>query len=693
MSVVQITGTSGTDSRDQLDAALVDHGLDRATVTELPFGLDTSLATNLTGLFEGMAALEVVPSMYILNVTVMDSMFDGCAALTTIPDLRTGNVTSAVRMLAGTSALVDGQVRLIGRNQGVDTTDMIVGSGLTREPFYDEITAPPPTFDDVYVEVILPDIDVVEYTVIGEPERGAQVRVTAAPVGWVVLTGITEWVHTFPSVEGPSEPVPGDQPSEPPGPQPPLPGSYASRNAGRRASILEAFTQIVNKHELDAIEGGLRDDINNQGQVLTDYGDQLEAYGRDRVMPWAVPTVAPLSQTVNRWADATYQIGNMLTPHNYTNSPPLIGDWNHTTRRHFVFITPAVTRAYSQINIMIGELVSGTAPVWEFAIYVMDENGVMERVYGPHQFTDGVGFGDEMATIQLDNPVVVDQGSYIAVGFRKVSGGERYLLGLLRMDYPLPAGVLPPGLSGRMAGGGELPTLVDARTQIDFGPERFVPYVELSEAVKIPLRHFTESWPDVGDAQRPWLALTSRGIGSRGGYTAAVGYGTRVSIYDTPLSTDYVRVRTSVYRLFDNNQYSFIAVRATNDMTAGVGLIVSNNYGYRLLEWSGTNSNQHLGTVIQSIARPPQEGDQIEIDYLNGLVTVRINDAVEIDNAEAGGPQGASGRFVGLRLQRDRTGIPGFYSYHPSPWLGPWSARDLPQDNGDDEDGDGEGEG
>ena len=440
--------------------------------------------------------------------------------------------------------------------------------------------------------------------------------------------------------------------------------------------------------------GEVEDRIDNQGQVLTDYGDQLEAFDRDRVMPWAVPTVAPLSQTVNRWADATYQIGNMLTPHTYANAPNVIGDWNHTTRRHFVFITPAVTRAYSQINIMTSELVSGTAPVWEFAIYVMDENGSMERVYGPHRFTDGLGLGPEMATIQLDTPVVVDQGSYVAVGFRKVSGGERYLLGLLRMDYPLPAGVLPPGLSGRMAGGGELPALVDARTQIDFGPERFVPYVELSEAVKIPLRHFTETWPDIGgDIGRPWVALTSRGIGSRGGYTSAGGSGLRVSIYDTPLSTDYVRVRSSIYRDHSSGtiRRSTLIVRSTNDMRSGVGLSALSRTRYELIQWSNlavdSDEDWDDRTVVATIDRAPIVGETIEIDYLDGYVTVRLDGYAHLTDVPVSGPQGAAGRFVGIQNRRQSL-ITASYS----PWFGPWSARDLPQSNGDDDEGDGEGE-
>lgn len=48
-------------------------------------------------------------------------------------------------------------------------------------------------------------------------------------------------------VEGPTEPVPGGQPEGEPQPWMPLPGTYGSRNAGRRQSILESFGQVVTR--------------------------------------------------------------------------------------------------------------------------------------------------------------------------------------------------------------------------------------------------------------------------------------------------------------------------------------------------------------------------------------------------------------------------------------------------------------
>ena len=69
-------------------------------------------------------------------------------------------------------------------------------------------------------------------------------------------------------VEGPTEPIPGGQPSEPPQPWMPQPGTYGSRNAGRRQSILEAFGQIAKMSDVDDAVGEVRDDVHNMGTVV-----------------------------------------------------------------------------------------------------------------------------------------------------------------------------------------------------------------------------------------------------------------------------------------------------------------------------------------------------------------------------------------------------------------------------------------
>lgn len=161
LPVVQITGTTGFESRDQFRQACIDHGTTYDTVEVLPFRLDTSNATYMGYMFNGCSLLTHVPDMDTSNVTNMGYMFNGCSSLmyapsldtsnvtnmgymfrncsslTHVPDMDTSNVTSTVRMFGNCAALTDGNVRLIGRHPDVSTTNMIAGSGLTREPFYD----------------------------------------------------------------------------------------------------------------------------------------------------------------------------------------------------------------------------------------------------------------------------------------------------------------------------------------------------------------------------------------------------------------------------------------------------------------------------------------------------------------------------------------------------------------------------
>ncbi|NEJ47636.1 BspA family leucine-rich repeat surface protein, partial [Rhizobium leguminosarum] len=72
------------------------------------------------------------------NVTTMSEMFFGCSSLVSVPDLDTSKVTSVSSMFRSCSSLKDGRVRLIRptRTKPSNRTNMIINSGLTREPFF-----------------------------------------------------------------------------------------------------------------------------------------------------------------------------------------------------------------------------------------------------------------------------------------------------------------------------------------------------------------------------------------------------------------------------------------------------------------------------------------------------------------------------------------------------------------------------
>lgn len=137
--VVQITLGTGLQARNQLRAALTARGLDYQTITEIPFDIELVGTGSTQNMFYGSAALTHVPYMDTSNVTNMNYMFRECYSLTHVPDMNTSQVTGMEYMFFACAALTDGNVRLIGRHPNVITTEMILNSGLTREPFREEV--------------------------------------------------------------------------------------------------------------------------------------------------------------------------------------------------------------------------------------------------------------------------------------------------------------------------------------------------------------------------------------------------------------------------------------------------------------------------------------------------------------------------------------------------------------------------
>lgn len=133
---VQITLGTTTQARDQLRSALADRGLDYQTVTEIPFDIELVGSGSVQQMFNGCTALTHAPDLDTSQVTSMSFTFSGCASLTYVPDMDTAQATDTRYMFNNCAALTDGNVRLIGRHPDVNTSFMITGSGLTREPWY-----------------------------------------------------------------------------------------------------------------------------------------------------------------------------------------------------------------------------------------------------------------------------------------------------------------------------------------------------------------------------------------------------------------------------------------------------------------------------------------------------------------------------------------------------------------------------
>ena len=108
-----------------------------SSLTSVP-DMDTSNVTRMIYTFHGCTSLTTVPDMDTSNVTSMSYMFQGCSSLTSVPDMDTSKVTDTTYMFRECESLTDGNVRLLMATSSKPSrrTDMIQGSGLTREPFY-----------------------------------------------------------------------------------------------------------------------------------------------------------------------------------------------------------------------------------------------------------------------------------------------------------------------------------------------------------------------------------------------------------------------------------------------------------------------------------------------------------------------------------------------------------------------------
>ena len=147
-----------------------------SSLTHVP-DMDTSQVTTTKSMFYDCAALTHVPNMDTSQVTDMAFMLYGCSSLTYVPDMDTGQVTDMSGMFYDCAALTDGNVRLIGRRPQVNTEDMIAGSGLTREPWYNADGTP---------------LDVVQITMGSGMEARDQFRaaLTARGLDYTTITEV-----------------------------------------------------------------------------------------------------------------------------------------------------------------------------------------------------------------------------------------------------------------------------------------------------------------------------------------------------------------------------------------------------------------------------------------------------------------------------------------------------------------------
>lgn len=450
---------------------------------------------------------------------------------------------------------------------------------------------------------------------------------------------------------------------------------------------------------LEYIENWLADERANTGAVITDYGNELDRLEISKVESWAVPTVSPLSQTINRRADATFQLSDlMVPPMSGTDSR---GDTVTTAagrlqkggdvkgRAYLAFLTPAITRAYKFLNFMVSEVASPACRM-DVAVYVVNpEDRTLTRQV--LQTEVSIPFGESVASVEFTDTWIAVQGSYIAVVWlQHGTGNPRTLLGLLDTPRPLPGNLYPRKIAAMHTNTGmtSLPTTIDGETQTDFSP-MFTPYAELSEDIGVELRMVSDTFtsPTNRYLARPWVGLTSDKVwNANNGWSGIpeifnIAAGPRAALYDTPLSTDRVQVSGRALR---NNavgpgKFSFLALRTTNNMNIGVGVFYSTDT-IQIRSWVAGGAEQvHLmSTVRASTPWTLTDIREFTATWEDGEVAVYDENNVAILSwTDTITQQVARYRFVGIGFER--TGG------NSSPRLDHWAARDLPIEDDEEE--------
>lgn len=443
----------------------------------------------------------------------------------------------------------------------------------------------------------------------------------------------------------------------------------------------------------------------NQGELLLDYGDALDT----KVEPWAVPTVAPLSQTINRRADASFQMQGFLHPlfsATYTD-----GDGNSSSTRtiqpndvtwqfpnlgftkgrtYLTFLTPAINRVYERLNFMVTSVSSPCR--MDVRIFTVDKD-TLQLTMQVDLPNVSIPLSETVASIEFD-PWMATQGSYVCVAIlQSGTGNTRSIFGLREMTRPLSDAVFPRKIGALHTSTGmtAIPSVIDGATEVDFTGYWNALYVELSENVGDRPAQYYEPWPDVGAIGRPWVRLTSTSVYSGGGWVGAGGFGYRVAIYDSPLTSENSQVRSTVHTLYDSNsRRATLIARTTSNGRSGLGLSVinsgSDNGRYELISWtdSAPGADWDTRTVLATVPDDPKVGDDLVVDYIAGEAIFYLN-GVERARFSAPAYNNQQHRFVGV--QTERTG--NIFTAYPSPRLGPWTARDLEVGGGGD-DGTGE---
>lgn len=447
--------------------------------------------------------------------------------------------------------------------------------------------------------------------------------------------------------------------------------------------VYEVAAQVaeeINTIRTTAVEAG--EQVGNVGALIQDYGEILER----KVEPWAVPTISPLSQTINRRADPTFGLQSFLTS---SGTPTIRQGWNEKNRLYMAFITPAINRAYEQLNFLVSAVTNPCR--MDIAIYVVNPDRQIIQQLRQDNIGASIGIGASLVTATFPRWVGT-QGSYIGIAWRQHgTGNTRSLLGL--EDTPRPIGNLtfPRRFGARsVATNLDLLQTIDGETQITFESDWFMPYAELSENIGFNYRVFDDAFTKNGYLERPWVTLTGQapfvGDGAvgvvRNVFTGGPA-GPRISMYDTPVSSPH---NSAEVRMLTTSTVAahtaWFAVRGTNDMCCGVGVFIQPNT-VTIRQWlvNDPHDIRTDSTVLVTVSHTLARDHRFTAEFHDGVVTLFIN-GVQRATAQVTGFSEPRFGFQAIGFEKTTSG-----DIYP-PRIAHWSARDLPVlDIEDDEEG------
>lgn len=429
--------------------------------------------------------------------------------------------------------------------------------------------------------------------------------------------------------------------------------------------------------------------VHYHGEVIVDYGTTLGELNENRVMPWAVPTVSGLFETINRRADPSFPLSSLLNPAgpitgssssarggdddtghshsagSYAVAPAMATGWSDKDRGYFVFLTPAITRAYERLNFMV-DAVSSPCEMG-VAVYVVGTDRVFRRqVYVP-TIGSSLSTGRALVNVEFDR-WVANQGEYVVVAFYQYgSGNTRRLLGLTDTQRPLDTSIVyPPRIGARSnATGDGLPETVDGSSAVSFTADWFIPYVELSEAVGTLARTYHDRFDQGGYLERPWVTLTGQGPYAADGGVGVIrnlitGFnaGPRVSMYDSPVGTDRSAVEVVMGSMSSNSDHaSWAVVRGTNNLRESVALWVMRDR-VEVRRWSVGDIHDARGSsvVVAGVDRSLARWDRVTAVFDGESVTVSVNGAHLFTASGLGGFAAPRFRFLGIGFEKTTSG-------------------------------------